>query len=72
MTKDLLFTWRSLARQPAFAFAAILTLALAIGANTAIFSVVDSVLLAPVPFSDPERVVVVWGVNPEMAKLMGS
>ncbi|HKH48140.1 MAG TPA: ABC transporter permease [Thermoanaerobaculia bacterium] len=72
MIEDLRFTWRSLVKQPAFTGAAIVTLALAIGANTAIFSVVDSALLVPVPFRNPDRIAVVWGVNADMAKLIGS
>ncbi|HVR08952.1 MAG TPA: ABC transporter permease [Thermoanaerobaculia bacterium] len=70
--EDLRFTRRSLVKQPGFTSAAIVTLALAIGANTAIFSVVDSVLLQPSPFRDPDRVMVVWGINADMAKLIGS
>jgi putative ABC transport system permease protein len=51
---------RSLARTPGFAFAVILTLGLGIGANTAIFSVVDGVLLRPAPFQAMDRLTMVW------------
>ena len=54
---DLRHTLRSLARSPGFAMAAVLTLAVAIGATTAIFSVVDGVLLRPLPFPDADRLV---------------
>src|SRR5438477_857671 len=53
--QDLRYGWRALRRTPAFAFVAVLTLALAIGANSAVFTVVDSVLLQPLPFRDPGR-----------------
>lgn len=52
---------RKLLRSPAFAIVAILTLALGIGANTAIFSIVKAVLLAPLPFRDADRVAMLWG-----------
>ena len=58
LMQDIRLATRSLGKQPGFTFAAVVTLALAIGANTAIFSVVDSVLLQPSPFPDSGRVVV--------------
>jgi predicted permease len=57
--RDITFGLRHLRRQPAFACAAILTLALGIGATTAIFTVVYSVLLRPLPYPDPDRLMVV-------------
>jgi len=69
--QDLKYAARTLVKRPAFAFIAVLTLALGIGANTAIFSVVSSTLLAPLPFASPERTVVVWASNPELARAVG-
>lgn len=57
--QDLNYGWRMLVRSKAFAFTAVLTLALGIGANTAIFSVMESVLLHPLPFADADRLFVV-------------
>ena len=59
LAKDVRFALRLLARRPGFAAAAILSLALGIGANTAIFSVVHAVVLKPLPYKAPERLVVV-------------
>jgi putative ABC transport system permease protein len=59
LRQDLRYAIRALARQPAFALAAILTLGLGIGVNTAVFTVVNALLLRPLPFHDPDRLVFV-------------
>lgn len=64
LLQDLRYGLRLIARRPSFAIVAIATLALGIGANTAIFSLVDRVLLRAVPFPQPERLAVVWETNP--------
>ncbi|MFQ5744452.1 MAG: ABC transporter permease [Acidobacteriota bacterium] len=65
LLKDFRYAVRTLWRSPGFAAVVILTAALGIGANSAIFSVVDAVLLRPLPYQDPERLVMVWDRNPE-------
>jgi putative ABC transport system permease protein len=60
MIQDLRHAARALARTPGFTAAAVLTLALGLGANTAIFGVVDAALLRPLPFTDADRLVIVW------------
>lgn len=63
MFKDLTLAVRSMVRRPAFSAVVVLTLALGIGATTAIFCVVDGVLLSPLPYREPERLVVVSARN---------
>ena len=64
LREDLRYAWRALAAAPGVAVAAILSLALGIGANTAIFSVASPLLLSPLPYADPDRLVILWNRSP--------
>ncbi|MBW8839626.1 MAG: ABC transporter permease, partial [Gemmatimonadetes bacterium] len=64
VSTDVRFGWRQLRRRPGLAIAGVLTLAIGIAATTAIFSVVYGVLLKPLPYREPSRLVQLWEVNP--------
>jgi predicted permease len=64
LAKDVAYAVRMLAKSPGFSLAAILSLAIGIGANTSIFSILDALLLRPLPYKDAGRLVILWNRSP--------
>src|SRR4051812_16431100 len=69
--RDLRYSLRMLLKSPAVSFIAIISIALGIGANTAVFSVVNAVLLRSLPYKDPNSLVLVWGDSENATRLKG-
>ena len=66
LLQDMRYAWRSLTKTPGFTAIAVACLALGIGINTTIFSVVDGVMLQPYPYKDPEQIAVLNGRNQQL------
>jgi predicted permease len=64
LTKDLRYAVRTLSKSPGFTLAAILSLAIGMGANTSIFSIINALLLRPLPYKDADRLVILWNRSP--------
>ena len=62
--QDVRYGWRMLLKKPGFTIVAALALALGIGANSAIFSIINAIVLKPLPFDDLDRIVAVWEKAP--------
>src|SRR6476646_8021683 len=60
-----MLAWRNAVRRPAFTLLVVLTLALGLGVNSAVFALVDAVLLRPLPYRDPSRLVFLWHTLPQ-------
>src|SRR6185436_11168555 len=69
---DLRFALRNLRRSPLFTFVAVASLALGIGANTAIFTLIDQLMLRLLPVSDPEQLVLIYATGPHLGSNRGS
>src|SRR5207248_1942786 len=72
ITSDVRYALRNLVRSPLFTTVAVASLALGIGANTAIFTLVDQLILRLLPVSSPEQLVMIWSTGPHMGNNRGS